>query len=694
VLERQGPTDIQALARLARLCRERHIDLIHCHDNNSQLAAAVVRLTMPNLKVVMTFHRSLAIDTAGRHNRLRNSLAGVLTHAVITASKERREHYCQTTHIDSTKVVRIPLGIETSRFYPDSVHRADLRKELGLAPEVALLGAVGHFGQEKGLDVVIRAFQEVCRRREPGSAALVILGEGTAAQQAALRELYPKDGCGRVIFAGFQHDPERWFRAMDIFAHGARLEAFGLVLIEAMASGLPTIATRVGGIPDIVRDGQTGILVPPEDSLRMADALEVLLASQERRAAMGAEARRVVLQEYTGEVCARRHVQLYRELLAGRAPRGVDQGLGPSPRVLHVVESLEVGGLERLVADLVVLRGVETTSVACLETVGAFGEMLRQQGVEVKLIGIQSGILSTFRVLANHVRAVGPQIIHCHNMKAHLYGGACARLAGEIPVVLTKHGNSPPGTGKTGPANRWLARRTQVIAVSEDVKESMSKWIGNGRYAVRYIPNGISLEPFHGLPNRAAARAHFQWSQEEFLIGIVARLASSKGHRCLLQAFALFRRDRPSARLLIVGDGVMRETIRTLASDLGIADAVSLLGERPDVPVILAALDLFVLPSEHEGMPVTVLEAMAAGLPVVASTVGGIPQVVVNGQTGILIPPRDPARLAQVMLELAGDPESRQRMGERGRSRVAERFAMERMALAYEEVYEILLQEP
>src|ERR1700730_6846846 len=128
------------------------------------------------------------------------------------------------------------------------------------------------------------------------------------------------------------------------------------------------------------------------------------------------------------------------------------------PRVLHVVDSLEIGGMERLVHDLAIARGAETTSVACLVSVGSFGEALRNQGTQVELIGTKGGLIPTVWRIWRHLRRVRPELLHCHNLYSFLNGSTAGRLAGNIPVVVTKHGASVPGNGLGSRINRWLIR--------------------------------------------------------------------------------------------------------------------------------------------------------------------------------------------------------------------------------------------
>jgi glycosyltransferase involved in cell wall biosynthesis len=156
---------------------------------------------------------------------------------------------------------------------------------------------------------------------------LVIVGDSSATERQALDGLVRQVPAGQLLFPGFRSDVERWLQAFDVFAHAPRLEAFGLVVVEAMATGLPVVATPVGGILDLVRDGQTGFLVPPEAPEKVADALERLIRDRPLRAAMGDQARQAAVAEFDASLYLQRHFQLYQDLLAGRKPCGVDVSL-------------------------------------------------------------------------------------------------------------------------------------------------------------------------------------------------------------------------------------------------------------------------------------------------------------------------------------------------------------------------------
>jgi glycosyltransferase involved in cell wall biosynthesis len=255
---------------------------------------------------------------------LRNAFAIARCDAIVTGSRERRRHYVEQNYVDPHKVVRIPFGVDTVRFCPQDEGRHALRRELGAGNEQVVLGAAGHFGKEKGIDVVLKGFALLAQRRPDLPLLLVIMGEGTPEQQRQMQALADRAVGGRVRFLGFRPDVECWFRAFDLFVHAPRFEAFGLVVAEAMATGLPVVATRVGGVPDLVEDDRTGLLTPPDSPIALADALERLITDRGAWQAMGRTARQRAVDEFSAEVYTRRYLEVYRDLVAGRSPRGVD----------------------------------------------------------------------------------------------------------------------------------------------------------------------------------------------------------------------------------------------------------------------------------------------------------------------------------------------------------------------------------
>jgi glycosyltransferase involved in cell wall biosynthesis len=334
VLARRSVTDWKALRKLIAICDKQEVQIIHAHDASSQFTGALVRLWRPYLRVLMTFHRSLGHESARLRDRLRNAFATAQSGAVVTGSRERRQHYLHENYVPARKVVRIPFGIDTERYCPDPKAGMLLRHELGLPAHATVLGAVGHFGHEKGIDLVLQGFAALTRRPLPGPVALIVAGDGTPQQRAKIHALAQAIPRARVILAGFRLDIEKWFQAFDIFVHAPRLEAYGLVLAEASSTGVPVIATNVGGIPDLVREGCNGMLVPPEAPEFLADALERLILDDGLRQLLSMQARQLALAEFGAELQAQRHLRLYQDLVSGRPPVGVDE-----PCLLETVPS-------------------------------------------------------------------------------------------------------------------------------------------------------------------------------------------------------------------------------------------------------------------------------------------------------------------------------------------------------------------
>lgn len=312
-LDRHGLFDIGALRRLAAYCREHAIDVVHAHDAASEATAA---LAMPwrGPSLLMTFHRSRSFETARFRDRLRNALVGLRVGAVVTASEERRRHYIQRNYGAAGKVSCIPLGIDLARFKPDPALRARTRERVGADDGTLLVGTVGHFGIDKGVDLAIGAFQDFMRRRPGCDARLVVLGRGTDAEAAAMRALVEPQFVDRIRFVGFQPDPEAWFPGFDVFLHGARREAFGLVLAEAQACGVPVAAARVGGIPEVVVDRQTGCLAPVANVESLADVLEELAGDESVRLRYASRAIEHAHRQFSRRRYAEDYLQTYQRL--------------------------------------------------------------------------------------------------------------------------------------------------------------------------------------------------------------------------------------------------------------------------------------------------------------------------------------------------------------------------------------------
>lgn len=274
------------------------------------------------------------------------------------------------------------------------------------------------------------------------------------------------------------------------------------------------------------------------------------------------------------------------------------------------------------------------------------------------------------------------------------YARVAAYIAG-VPVIISSLHNMYPNLNKIIlNMNRLLGKITdRFVAVSDAVGRYTSKieWIGSKK--LEKIYNGINMESFTNLPEKAKTRKELGFTYNVSLVATVGRLTDQKGVDIFIRSCMEISRQYKRVRFIIVGEGPCRKDLENLVEDLGMEEEIEFWGARHDIPKILSALDIMVVPSRWAGFELTLAEAMAAGVPVVASKVGPIPEVIADGETGILVPAEDPKALADAVIQLLGDSSLRKRMGEAGKKRVLEKFTVQKMVSQYEALYERLVAE-
>lgn len=359
------------------------------------------------------------------------------------------------------------------------------------------------------------------------------------------------------------------------------------------------------------------------------------------------------------------------------------------PRVLQVVLSLNPGGTERLVVELARrLQDRAPAMVCCLDDAGAWARELQPYGIEVVALERGSGFRPMLgRRVADLARRHEATVIHAHHYSPFVYSCLSRAWRPRSRVVFTEHGrlSDTPPSAKRRLANRILARfPSRVFAVSEDLKRHL-EGEGFAPDALEVIYNGIEVGPVPDAALREAVRQALGVDAGTFVVGTIARLDPVKDLGSLIGAAATLRGVLPIT-VVIVGDGPERNTLEAEARRLGIEREVRFLGHREDARRWLAGCDVYVNCSISEGVSLTILEAMAAALPIVATRVGGTPEVV-DAASGRLIPSRDAGALSEALLELARNPGVRAALGRSARQRLETRFTLERMVREYADVY-------
>lgn len=367
-------------------------------------------------------------------------------------------------------------------------------------------------------------------------------------------------------------------------------------------------------------------------------------------------------------------------------------GVVSEARVLQVVLGLTPGGTERLVLELVRrLRATSPMAVCCLDARGAWGEELAREGIEVTALARQKGFHPSLgRHIAEAARRHRASVIHAHHYSPFVYSSLSRLWGSAVPVVFTEHGRlSDKGPSfKRRLANAVLARGARrVYTVSRELGEHLAaEGFPKSRLGVIY--NGIDVGALPTPEHRREIRARLGVSGNILVVGTIARLDPVKDLGTLIHAVRIASEQVP-VHLVVVGEGTERSRLETTARDAGITSCVTFLGHRDDARQWLAGCDVYVNSSISEGISLTILEAMAAGLPVLVTRVGGTPEIV-DESCGWLVPPRDARTLATILVQSGGNPDALGDRATAARLQVERRFTIERMVQDYAHVYESL----
>lgn len=360
-----------------------------------------------------------------------------------------------------------------------------------------------------------------------------------------------------------------------------------------------------------------------------------------------------------------------------------------SLRVVHAVLSMDLGGLERLVLDLVARSGSAglVPAILCLERDGRLADEARALGAEVvcadKPPGLKPGLVLKVRRILRRLR---PDVIHSHQMGALLYAGWAA--TGLAPVVHTEHGKHYEVGGQDKRMARLAASRARrLVGVSRDIADALIRHRIAPPRKVEYVPNGIPLERIADPKDARRIRGYLRIPDDAPVVGTVGRLSAIKRQDVLLKGFARCAQAVPDAHLIVVGDGQERSSLEALAGELGLAERIHFAGYRERPEPFFKAMDVFALSSDSEGMPVSLLEAWAAGAAAVTTRVGGLPELIREGVDGIMVPPGDSDAFGAALAELLADRARAREFGRAGSERVRAEFSLDTMTGRYAEIY-------
>jgi len=362
--------------------------------------------------------------------------------------------------------------------------------------------------------------------------------------------------------------------------------------------------------------------------------------------------------------------------------------------ILFVSTSSGPGGAEQVISNLAAsLDPSRYRGVLCLFRAGWLQERSQSRGVPTFVIPTQ-GIMDwrwAFR-FRDLLKAEQVDLIHAHEFDANVQGTAVAAHCG-VPLVATVHGKHYFWEKlRRRLAYRWVSRRANMVAVSEDLKRFIVEKVGIPSHRITVLYNGVDVHHAPAAAEIGACRKELHLPDTDRVVGVVGNLYPVKGHQYLIDSIPRVLEQCPDTSFVFAGRGQLESELKQQVNRLGLDKRVYFLGLRQDIPRILALLDVFVLPSLSEGLSMAILEAMMAGKPVIATHVGGNPEIVLDGETGFLVPAKDSHALAASLIKLLRDPQMAIQFGEKGRRRAERQFSLHTMVNAYQSLYDQCLQ--
>jgi glycosyltransferase involved in cell wall biosynthesis len=358
--------------------------------------------------------------------------------------------------------------------------------------------------------------------------------------------------------------------------------------------------------------------------------------------------------------------------------------------ILFLSTSSGPGGAERVISNLAAtLDPSRYRAVLCLFRAGWIQERSESRGVRTHIIPTRG--MTDWRWALRFKKILEAErvnLIHAHEFDANVQGAVVAAISG-IPIVATVHGKHYFWERlRRRLAYRWVSRRATMVAVSEDLKRFIVQKVGVHSDRIKVVYNGVEVPSSPLRADIDACRKELDLPENDRVVGVVGNLYPVKGHQYLIEAIPAVLEKCPDTSFIFAGRGQLETELRDQVNKLGLDKRVHFLGLRQDIPKILALLDIFVLPSLSEGLSMAILEAMMAGRPVIATRVGGNPEIVLDGETGFLVPPKDSQALASSLIALLENRHLTIQFGENGKRRAERQFTLQTMVSAYQSLYD------
>jgi N-acetyl-alpha-D-glucosaminyl L-malate synthase BshA len=365
-------------------------------------------------------------------------------------------------------------------------------------------------------------------------------------------------------------------------------------------------------------------------------------------------------------------------------------------RILHLHNTSSIGGAEQMFINLAdFVKPDKFKSYVGVLREGELTSELRKRGIKFLWLG-ESTQTYDYKFLKNIIQLIKLNridLIHSHTWGTDFYGYWASKILG-IPMISTIHNRYYifEKWSRRFSYKVFISQIKKIVAVSKDIQDLLREELKLPPQKVKLVYNGIDTHKFEDKKDLEPLRKELNLLKEELVLGNVGNLREVKDHHTLILSFLKVATLFPRSKLLIVGEGDLKSSLLELCEKLGIGNKVLFLGHRDDVNLLLALMDIFILSSNSEGCSISILEAMASGKPVIATRVGGNPELVLEGKTGFLVPPAEPEKLAEKIIFLLKNEDLKVEMGKEGRKRAKEKFSLEVMIKNYEELYSQVLR--
>ena len=570
------------------------------------------------------------------------------------------------------------FGNDNSPFGSDNRHLSqELRNQLERKRNDILIMHVANLKPVKGHYYLLEAFAGVVTQFPDAKLILVGRDELDGQLQNLAQKLNISD---KVVFMGKRENVKDLLVLADICVLPSLSEGMSNAILEYMLAGKPVIATNVGGNPELVRHDFNGLLVEKENVQQLKEALLKLLGDKDKRRVLGQNGFSRVKSEFSMKTMLEHYCLMFKD-----TPRNI--------KILHLISSGGLFGAERVVLNLASKSNGITSFVGAINNLhNPHLEIIE----EAKKLGLKTIIFDSKRkfdfgtvdaikkfIIENKI-----DIVHTHNYKADIAAFVATRFTNAKWVVTNHLWHSTDQKLRFYEMiDAFVSKFAQkVVGVSAGIKQDlMRKGLKADRLVV--IDNGIPIEKFDHQIRNESRRSSLGIAPADCAVLIVGRLSAEKGHEVFLKAAAQVVKNVQNVKFIIIGDGPLREKLKEQARHLNLSVYVIFTGILEDMPAVYALGDILVNASFAEGLPMTILEAMASRLPVIATDVGAVGEVIKDHVTGILLKPGNDLQLAFNIIELAKSKEKRQRLAQNAYQEVTKHYSDSRMAERYKEIY-------